>query len=106
MRSRTIQLSVGWLRFSGLILGSCLAAAAAAQEAAAPAKQDAAKPDAAKPEPVKEGHSVHGEVFNEGPRQAAWLMPGMGAVRFPTTSVSEEAKQFVQQGVAQLHGYW
>ncbi|MFM7868959.1 MAG: hypothetical protein ACKPHU_32465, partial [Planctomycetaceae bacterium] len=91
MRSRTIQLSVGWLRFSGLILGSCLAAAAAAQEAAAPAK-----PDAAKPEPVKEGHSVHGEVFNEGPRQAAWLMPGMGAVRFPTTSVSEEAKQFVQ----------
>ena len=26
------------------------------------------------------GHSAHGEAFNEGPRQAAYLMPGMGNV--------------------------
>ncbi|MGB4737039.1 MAG: hypothetical protein WBH50_02575, partial [Fuerstiella sp.] len=25
--------------------------------------------------PLLEGHSIHGEVFNEGPRQAAYLMP-------------------------------
>ena len=98
-----------------MVLSAVTAAGVYGQEPAKPdsatAPAPAAPADGAKPEPpkeaaIKEGHSVHGEVFNEGPRQAAWLMPGMGAVRFPTTSVSEEAKQFVQQGVAQLHGYW
>ena len=53
-----------------------------------------------------EGHSVHGEVFNEGPRQAAYLMDGMGIVQFPVTTSNSEARQFVEQGVAQLHGFW
>lgn len=56
--------------------------------------------------PLLEGHSIHGEVFNEGPRQAAYLMPDVGKVVFPATSKSEEAKAFVVQGVAQLHGFW
>lgn len=55
---------------------------------------------------VKEGHSQHGEVFNEGPRQAARLMEGTGRVHFPVTSPSEDAQKFVAQGVAQLHGFW
>ena len=55
---------------------------------------------------LKAGHSIHGEVFNEGPRQAARLIDGVGAVRFTSTSSSEEAKKFVSQGVAQLHGFW
>jgi peroxiredoxin len=55
---------------------------------------------------VKQGHSLHGEVFNEGPRQQAYLMPGMPRVSFPVTSLHEEAKKFVQQGVGQLHGFW
>ena len=69
-----------------------------------PAAGEAEKP---KEGPVlKEGHSTHGEVFNEGPRQAAYLMNGVGVVRFPVTTANEEARKFVEQGVAQLHGFW
>jgi peroxiredoxin len=52
------------------------------------------------------GHSYHGTAFNEGPRQAAYLMEGLGRVRFPVTSQEPLAQQFVSQGVAQLHGFW
>ena len=69
-----------------------------------PAAGEAEKP---KEEPaLKEGHSTHGEVFNEGPRQGAYLMNGVGGVRFPVTTANEEARKFVEQGVAQLHGFW
>lgn len=52
------------------------------------------------------GHSVHGEAFNEGPRQEAHLMPGAGRVHFPVTTKSKPAQQFFTQGVGQLHGFW
>lgn len=52
------------------------------------------------------GHSIHGEVFNEGPRQAAVLIPGTGDINFPVTTKSKEAQQFFNQGVGQLHGFW
>ena len=52
------------------------------------------------------GHSVHGEAFDEGPRQAAILLPSMGNVHFAVTTKSEEAAKFFDQGVAQLHGFW
>lgn len=53
------------------------------------------------------GHSAHGEAFNEGPRQAAVLIPGCGdAVKFPITTKKPEAQQFFTQGVGQLHGFW
>ena len=52
------------------------------------------------------GHSVHGEVFNEGPRQAAVLIPGMGNVHFEVTTNSPEAQEFFNQGIGQLHGFW
>ena len=52
------------------------------------------------------GHSYHGEAFNEGPRQQAYLMKGMPNIEFPITSESEEAKKFFIQGVGQLHGFW
>jgi len=55
---------------------------------------------------VLEGHSYHGEAFNEGPRQSAYLMKGMGHVRFPVTTSAQEAQLFFTQGVAQLHGFW
>jgi peroxiredoxin len=57
-------------------------------------------------ETLKEGHSSHGEVFNEGPRQAAYLMNGVGTVRFNVTSSIQDAGKFVIQGIAQLHGFW
>lgn len=52
------------------------------------------------------GHSYHGEVFNEGPRQAAVLIPGTGDVHLEVTTISDEARAFFRQGVGQLHGYW
>jgi peroxiredoxin len=55
---------------------------------------------------ILEGHSFHGEAFNEGPRQSAYLMKGMGRVRFPVTTSVQEAQLFFTQGVAQLHGFW
>jgi peroxiredoxin len=57
-------------------------------------------------EKLPEGHSAHGEVFNEGPRQRALLLEGMGNVKFPATTKCEEAQAFINQGVAQLHGFW
>lgn len=57
------------------------------------------------PEPY--GHSRHGAEFDEGPRQAAYLMPGMGdQVRFPVGGLTAEAQRFFDQGVTQLHGFW
>ncbi len=52
------------------------------------------------------GHSFHGESFNQGPRQAAYLMPGMAPIRFPITTASPLAQKFFEQGIAQLHGFW
>jgi len=53
------------------------------------------------------GHSAHGEAFNEGPRQAAVLIPGCGsAVKFPITTKNADAQKFFTQGVGQLHGFW
>src|SRR6185312_4281347 len=52
------------------------------------------------------GHSVHGEPFNDGPRQAASLMAGMGKSHFPVTTKSSEAQAFIDQGVAQLHSFF
>lgn len=65
--------------------------------------------DDPKPEETAEllaGHSAHGEAFNEGPRQSAYLMDGMGRVRFPVTTAEPMAQRFVTQGVAQVHGFW
>ncbi len=52
------------------------------------------------------GHSSHGEAFNEGPRQAAVLMPGTGHLHFPVTTPDPMAQRFFDQGVGQLHGFW
>ena len=52
------------------------------------------------------GHSNHGEVFNEGARQRAYLMPGMSNVQFKITTSNEEVQKFFNQGVSQLHGFW
>jgi len=61
--------------------------------------------DPKKSEPAA-GHSHMGASFNEGPRQAAKLLPGQGRVKFPATTKSAEAQKFIEQGVGQLHGFW
>jgi peroxiredoxin len=75
------------------------------QEASAPSGEDA-KQEASEEVKLPEGHSVHGEVFNEGPRQRALLLEGMGNVEFPVTTAHAEAQAYINQGVAQLHGFW
>lgn len=55
---------------------------------------------------LEAGHSMHGETFNEGPRQAAYLMDGMSNIEFDVSTSNGEAKKFFRQGVAQLHGFW
>ncbi len=55
---------------------------------------------------TKRGHSIHGMAFDEGPRQSAYLMEGMGNVDFPITTKDPMAQKFFNQGVAQLHGFW
>ena len=52
------------------------------------------------------GHSLHGEAFDEGPRQSALLMPGTGKVEIKITSRHPQAQAFFNQGVGQLHGFW
>jgi peroxiredoxin len=52
------------------------------------------------------GHSAHGPAFNEGPRQAAYLMGGTGEVNLTVTTKSPEAQKFFNQGIGQLHGFW
>ena len=52
------------------------------------------------------GHSLHGEAFDEGPRQGAVLMSGTGKVEIRVTTKNPEAHAFFNQGVGQLHGFW
>jgi tetratricopeptide (TPR) repeat protein len=52
------------------------------------------------------GHSYHGDVFNEGPRQQAYLMGGTGRVRFAVTTKDPQVQEFFAQGVGQLYGFW
>ena len=52
------------------------------------------------------GHSYHGEAFNEGPRQQAYLIPGMANVHFPITTKEPQAQKFFNQGISALHGFW
>lgn len=55
---------------------------------------------------VQAGHSSHGEVFNEGPRQKAYLMGNTGNVSLKITTRAPEAQKFFDQGLGQLHGFW
>lgn len=93
-------------RLCGCLI-AIIATSALAQEtkpaAKAEEKKDAAAPAATGPLP---GHSFHAEVFNEGPRQKAYLMPGMPKIVFPVTTKIPEAQQFICQGIGQVHGFW
>jgi peroxiredoxin len=55
---------------------------------------------------IPPGHSMNGDAFDDGPRQAAVLMLGNGNVHFPITTKNELAQKFFDQGIGQLHGFW
>jgi peroxiredoxin len=69
----------------------------------APFARSAEKPEA--PE-IAPGHSLHGEAYDEGPRQSAVLMPGTGKVEIKISSKHPKAQAFFNQGLGQLHGFW
>ena len=76
-------------------------------EASPPAADAATKPDAPPAaSTTPPGHSMHGDAFNEGPRQKAYLMGGTSNVHMPVTTRVPEAQQFFDQGLGQLHGFW
>lgn len=106
------RLPLGWqVRTVGawiVLIGSGLFATSAMRAAdVATAEQANASSENAKPDAIQAGHSYHGEAFNEGPRQAAYTIPGTGNVRFPKGSATSEAVNvLLHQGVGQLHGFW
>src|SRR4029453_8340767 len=52
------------------------------------------------------GQSHHGEVFNEGPRQKAYLMAGIPKIDFPVTTKVPDVQAFINQGIGQVPGLW
>ena len=88
--------------FIGLMAGPNSCSTSLADE---PAKPTATSSEANPAAPAA-GHSIHGETFDDGPRTAAHLMPGMGKVTFAVTTSKPEARAFVTQGVAQLHTFY
>ncbi len=73
-------------------------------------KTSASKPITDRPKQDQDGplagHSYHGEAFNDGPRQAAYLMNSTGNVQFNVNTQSPQAQAFINQGIGQLHGFW
>ncbi len=80
------------------------AAEPALAEVAAATGDPAAPP--AEDDELLAGHSAHGEAFNDGPRQAAELIDGMGNISFASSAKDEQTQAFIDQGVAALHGFW
>jgi len=91
--------SMRFLRHIALLLSFCGLSIASLTLPALAAQTDE------KPAPAA-GHSYHGEIFNEGPRQAAVVIDGMGNVQFPSSAKDESTRTLVNQGVAALHGFW
>ena len=58
-------------------------------------------------DPRSHGKSVHGEAFDEGPRQSALLLGegSVGKTDFSVSSKNPQVRAFFQQGVGQLHAF-
>ncbi len=64
-----------------------------------------AEPAAGEEAPLP-GHSHIGDSFDEGPRQAARKMDGVGDVHLPISTAWSRGQAFFDQGLGQLHGFW
>ena len=102
-REGRARLVILFVLLSGVWVGR---AALAQEEQKGEDKPSTGKEGADSQADVLAGHSYHGEVFNEGPRQKAYLMDGTGRVRFPITTGNELVQKYFEQGVGQLHGFW
>src|SRR3981081_434966 len=57
-------------------------------------------------EVYKQGHSLHGEPFDVGPREKPWPIAGIGKAPFPISTKNPEVQQWFDQGNALLHSFW
>ena len=57
------------------------------------------------PETPDRSHSMLGGAFDQGPRQQARLMKGIGNVHFPVTTSRPEAQKFFDQGIDYLYSF-
>jgi peroxiredoxin/tetratricopeptide (TPR) repeat protein len=92
------------LMFTFSVLVSSLAGNETTQAESTPSDTQGGQTDGV--DEILAGHSYHGDVFNEGPRQQAYLMGGTGHVKFPVTTQDPLVQRFVEQGVGQLYGFW
>ncbi len=108
LRARMLPGSIGFVLTAVLCVSSLCVSNVTAEDSAKTETDTSEKVDknAEETEDVLAGHSYHGEAFNEGPRQSAYLMGGTGEVSFPVTTDVEAAQQFFDQGIGQLHGFW
>jgi len=95
---RRLLLAWGSLHVCFALLGQSATAQQSSRSTATTSETNPAIPAA--------GHSLHGEAFNDGPRQEAHKLEGMGISNFPVTTKSKEAQSFINQGVAQLHSFY
>lgn len=95
------SIRLGWWV---VVVFACAAADVSLTQAQSPEAKPT-EPSTATQQPAP-GHSWHGEVFDEGPRQAAVLMGNTGNVHFPVSSQKPEVQSFIDQGFGQLHGFW
>src|SRR6266567_2850540 len=91
---------------SQLLSRDCLIAIGLLTACAEAFSAETASPSSVSTNALEPGHSLHGEVFNEGPRQTAKLLPGTGKVKIKISTRHAEAQAFFNQGVGQLHGFW
>ncbi len=94
------------LTLIGIVAAALCFCAKAVSALAQDANSATLSPSEANPARPAPGHSTHGEAFNDGPRDHAYLMPGQGKTHFPVTAQKPEAETFIDQGVAQLHSFY
>ncbi|MBM3795435.1 MAG: hypothetical protein FJW31_15530 [Acidobacteria bacterium] len=57
-------------------------------------------------EKIKQGHSRHGESFDEGPRARPWEMPDIGKTHLAIKHKNPEVQKWFDQGITLLHSFW
>jgi peroxiredoxin len=93
------------------VVGATLALCAAGHAGQAQTRYDPGKNALSRPvqkpgpETPDRSHSMLGGAFDQGPRQQARLMKGIGNVHFPVTTSRPEAQKFFDQGINYLYSF-
>ena len=105
MAKTTQSASALLLLSASLAMAGCLPAAA--QNANDPGKGGLYRAlPAPDPNVPDRSHSHFGSAFDQGPRQHAHLIPGVGNVHFAVTTKSPLAQKFFDQGLNQLYCFF